>query len=287
MRTASTIDTVVRYKTWAGRPCTSFRPRPDASRCVTSGPMDNVAAQYNTASPLPVYTPSADTHSPAPQPWLAAKSPADPFSTPDTDPYASPAPYTPDHPYPAYPQSPSIRNDENMHPIAIPPSIGPTRITRRQARSTLHLGIRRDRPPHDSDEVRLLFFLPLSMLDPLTSPPTSCPPPVPSPAHRPPSAPQTLRATTSPQTAPTPSPPPAPCPSLLPATSRHPCPARPTRPSPSIPPTRDRRPPTPRPIRAPLLPHSVSLPRLRLFPQPRLLFLILRPLLHIRSRPHR
>ncbi|KAN0087445.1 hypothetical protein V8E55_006066 [Tylopilus felleus] len=152
--------------------------------------MDNVAAQYASATnTLPVYPSSPDNHNSAPSqppPWLAAaqaKSPSTDqvFSAADNDPYASPTAYTPDHPYSAYPQSPSVRNDENMHPALsiapqIPPSIGPTRITRRQARaqSTLHLGIRRDRPPsathHDSEEVRpiVLFSLKTAISRPHT-----------------------------------------------------------------------------------------------------------------------
>ena len=170
-----------RRRPWQN-PGTSSRPRTrlwnaPADVHVTPGPMmDNVAAQYGAANPLPVYPPSPDNHNPGPSQssWLAAahaKSPTEQvFSTHDNDPY-SPTPYTPDHPYTTYPQSPSVRNDENMHPAAItippqiPPSIGPTRITRRQARaqSTLHLGIRRDRPPsathHDSEEVRPFVLL--------------------------------------------------------------------------------------------------------------------------------
>ncbi|KAF8443075.1 hypothetical protein L210DRAFT_3156836 [Boletus edulis BED1] len=152
--------------------------------------MNNVAAQYGTANPLPVYPSSPDNHNPGPSqnpaPWLTAvhaKSPTEQvFSTPDNDPYASPTAYAPDHPYSAYPQSPSVRNDENMHPaLSIPPqiasSIGPTRITRRQARaqSTLHLGIRRDRPPsathHDSEETTY-FMSPASASLALPTPPS-------------------------------------------------------------------------------------------------------------------
>ncbi|KAF9242582.1 hypothetical protein BU15DRAFT_72698 [Melanogaster broomeanus] len=65
--------------------------------------------------------------------------------------------------YPNYPQSPGIRNDENVHAAAemsmttqIPGSIGPSRSTRRQARaqSTLHLGIRRDHPSQSGGQSR-------------------------------------------------------------------------------------------------------------------------------------
>ena len=221
--------------------------------------------EYGTANSLPVYpSPSSpDNHNST---WLTTTKATDHvFSTPANDPYASPTPYTPDHAYPAYPQSPSIRNDHNMHPAIaiptqIPPSIGPTRITRRQARaqSTLHLGIRRDHPPssathHDSEEVCLVFyvFFYFSVLDPSHSPRTSCPLPVPFLARRHPSAPPTRPATNSHTIAAPPIPSPPPCPSHPRAISRPPSLALP---SPSIPLTPDLHLLTPRLIRAPLLP---------------------------------
>lgn len=90
-----------------------------------------------------------------------------------------------------YPQSPSVRTTDEAHSLAgmnlasqVSGSVGPDRVTRRQARthSSLHLGIRRDRPPqadvqngqHDGDEQSTYFMSPASAISrPQT--PTHCP----------------------------------------------------------------------------------------------------------------
>ena len=109
--------------------------------------------------------------------------------------------------YSSYPQSPSVRTTDDTHSVAgmgLPPqvsgNIGPDRVTRRtRTHSSLHLGIRRDRPSQpdvqtgqpDNEEVRPLsaswwwlnlahFFLSTSH----STLPTTCPPPVPCPGRR-------------------------------------------------------------------------------------------------------
>ncbi|KAI6044816.1 hypothetical protein EDC04DRAFT_264388 [Pisolithus marmoratus] len=81
----------------------------------------------------------------------------------------------------AYPQSPSVRTTDEAHPLAgmnlasqVSGSIGPDRVTRRQTRthSSLHLGIRRDRPSQadvpsgqqDGDEQPTYFMSPASAI---------------------------------------------------------------------------------------------------------------------------
>lgn len=167
------------------------------SRCVTS--MENVG-QYSSTLVYP--SPTSRTHDTpdnhsvnASSSWLqshkqpSAGSPgANNQSSPvypvvdrsaDHENYASPptsASYGSMHSadqYSNFPQSPSVRTTDEAHsvpgmglPTQVSGSIGPDRVTRRQTRthSSLHLGIRRDRPPQpdvqtgqpDNEEVRPL-----------------------------------------------------------------------------------------------------------------------------------